>query len=109
MIGHFPPEVQNGMVCGNLKTTQESLAFLGKMQVLENLRSQHGRPRREYDDHDANPKPRRGCSVWEIIAGPLTTSYSLQFRQIAFQCEGHIKGNSRFMVEHLGSALVAYV
>ena len=60
MIGHFPPEVQNGMVCGNLKTTQDSLAFLGKMQGLENLRSQHGRPRREYDDRDANPKPWRG-------------------------------------------------
>jgi len=60
MIGHFPPEVQNGMVCGNLKTTQDSLAFLGKMQELENLRSQHGRPRCEYDDRDANPKPWQG-------------------------------------------------
>jgi hypothetical protein len=31
MINHFPPEVQNGMICGNLKKTQEALAFLGKM------------------------------------------------------------------------------
>ena len=26
-IGNFQPEVQNGMICGNLKTTQEVLAF----------------------------------------------------------------------------------
>jgi len=25
MIGHYPPEVQNGMVCGNLRTTQGAL------------------------------------------------------------------------------------
>jgi hypothetical protein len=60
MIGHFQPEVQNSMVYGNLKTTQDTLAFLGKIQGLENLRSQHGRQHREYDDRDANPKPWRG-------------------------------------------------
>jgi len=49
MIGHFPPQVQNGMVCGNMKTTQDTLAFLNKMQGLETTRSQHTRPRREYD------------------------------------------------------------
>ena len=32
MIGHFPPGIQNGMICGYLKTTQEALAFLSKMQ-----------------------------------------------------------------------------
>ena len=49
------------------------------------------------------------CSVWKAIAGPRTTSCSLQFRQIAFQCEGHMRGNSRVMAEHLGSARVTYV
>jgi hypothetical protein len=31
-IGLIPPKVQNGMVCENLKTTQDALAFLNKMQ-----------------------------------------------------------------------------
>jgi hypothetical protein len=59
MINHFPPEVQNGMVCGNLKTTQDILAFLSKMQGLETSRSQNQRPRREYDGREANPRPSR--------------------------------------------------
>ena len=50
MIGHFPPEVQNDMVCGNLKKTQDALAFLSKMHGLEATRLQHTRPRREYDE-----------------------------------------------------------
>jgi hypothetical protein len=60
MIGHFPPDVQNGMFCGNLKTTQDVLAFLSKMHGLEATRVQHTRPRREYDERDANPKVSRG-------------------------------------------------
>ena len=60
MIGHFPPEVQNGTVCRNLKTTQDALAFLRKMDGLEATRLQHIRPRREYDEGDANPK-----ALWE--------------------------------------------
>jgi len=59
MIGHFPPEVQNGKVCTNLKTTQDALAFLSKMHGLEATRLQHIRPRREYDERDANPKALR--------------------------------------------------
>ena len=51
----------------------------------------------------------KACSVWKAIAGPRTTSCSLQFRQIVFQCEGHMRGNIRVMTEHLGSVLVSYV
>jgi len=60
MIGHFPPEVQNGMVFGNLKTTQDALAFLSKMYGLETTRLQHMRPRQEYDERDTNPNALRG-------------------------------------------------
>jgi len=60
MIGHYPPEVQNGMVCGNLRTTQGALEFLSKMQGLESTRSQPMRPRREYDGNDTNSKLWRG-------------------------------------------------
>jgi len=54
-------------------------------------------------------QPGMYCSVWKANVGPQTTSCSLQFRQIAFQCEGHMRGNSKVMAEHLGSVLVSYV
>ena len=54
MVGHFPPEVPKGMFCWNIKTTQDALAFLSKMQGLETTGSLHTRPRREYDEGDAN-------------------------------------------------------
>jgi len=60
MIGHYPPEVQNGMLCGNLRTTQGALEFLNKMQGLETTRSQPMGPRCEYDENDTNSKPWRG-------------------------------------------------
>ena len=41
MIGHFPPAVQNGMVCGNFEKTHDALAILSKMQELETARLQH--------------------------------------------------------------------
>jgi hypothetical protein len=63
MISHFPPEVQNGMVCGNLKTTPDVLAFFSKMQGLETSQLQNPRPRREHDGREANPKPSRGGTV----------------------------------------------
>jgi hypothetical protein len=53
MVGHFPPEVQNDMICGNLKTTQDALAYLSNMQVLEI--TQHMRPPHwVYDEQDTN-------------------------------------------------------
>ena len=60
MIGHYPPEVQNGTVCGNLKKTQGTLECLSKMQGLQTARSQPMRPCREYHENDTNSKPWRG-------------------------------------------------
>jgi hypothetical protein len=60
MVGHIPPEVQNGMICGNLKTTQDALAFLSNMQALEITREQVRRPRWDYDERDTNARPPRG-------------------------------------------------
>jgi len=51
MIGNFPPEAENSMICGNLKTAQEALTFLSRMQELETTRLQHTRPRREMTLH----------------------------------------------------------
>jgi hypothetical protein len=54
MVVHFPPEVQNGIICSNLKTTQNSLAYLSNMQALEVTREQMSSSRGEYDERDTN-------------------------------------------------------
>jgi hypothetical protein len=61
MVGHFPPEIQNGMICANLKTTQDAIAYLGNMQALEITRGEHiRRPRRENEERDTYNRPSRG-------------------------------------------------
>jgi hypothetical protein len=61
MVGHFPPEIQNGMICANLKTTQDAIACLGNMQALEITRGEHiRRTRPEYDERDTYNRPPRG-------------------------------------------------
>jgi len=60
MIGHYPPEVHNVMVCGYLRTTEGTLECLSKKQGLQTVRSQRMRPRREYHENDTNLKPWRG-------------------------------------------------
>jgi len=62
MTGHSQPEVQNGMVCGYLKTAQDSLAFLGEDARVRKLKG------RSMEDHAANmtttmPIPNRGGGV----------------------------------------------
>jgi hypothetical protein len=41
---------------GSLKKTQDSLAFVNKMQGLNTSTLQRMTPRREYDDREAHPK-----------------------------------------------------
>jgi hypothetical protein len=59
MVGHFPPEMQNDMICNNLKTTQDALAYLSNMQALEVTREQIRISRREYDERDTITRPPR--------------------------------------------------
>ena len=33
LINHFPPEIKKGMICGNLKKTQDALAFWGNADI----------------------------------------------------------------------------
>jgi len=34
LTSHFEPKVQQGMICGNFKNSQDALAFLSKFQGL---------------------------------------------------------------------------
>jgi hypothetical protein len=41
---------------GELKDNQGRISVLSKMRGIETTRRKHTRPRREYDERDANPK-----------------------------------------------------
>ena len=54
MITHYEPRVQSCLISANLKSTQEALAVLTKLQSLENSREHYRSTRRECDRQDQN-------------------------------------------------------
>jgi hypothetical protein len=54
MTSHFEPRVQQGLICGNLKNSQDALAFLCKFQGLGESRESFRSPRRDYDRRDVS-------------------------------------------------------
>jgi hypothetical protein len=54
---HYEPRVQQGLLCGNFKFTQEVLGYLSKMQGVNDNRDNFGAPRRDYVSGDANRRP----------------------------------------------------
>jgi hypothetical protein len=67
LTSYFKPRVQQGLICRNPRSTQYALAFLAKLQGLEDHRDTFRSPRRVYDRRDTNRRhPRdqektRGC------------------------------------------------
>ena len=59
LTSHFEPRVQHGLICSNLQSTQDALAFLAKLQGLGNNRHTGRSPRRENDRRDTNMRPPR--------------------------------------------------
>jgi len=57
LTSHFESRVQQGLICSNLKSTQDALAFLAKFQVLEEHRQTFLSPRRDFDRQDTNLGP----------------------------------------------------
>jgi len=51
---HFETRVQQGLICGNLKNSQDALAFLSKFQGLGESRDSFRSPRRDYDRKDVS-------------------------------------------------------
>ena len=49
LTSHFEPKVQQGMICGNFKNSQDALAFLSKFQGLGDNRDSFKSPKRDYD------------------------------------------------------------
>ena len=59
LTSHFEPRVQQGLICSNLQSTQDALAFLAKLQGLGDHRQTFRSPRREFDRRDTNRGPPR--------------------------------------------------
>jgi hypothetical protein len=61
LTSHFEPRIQQGLICGNFRNTQDTLAFLAKYQGLGENRESFGdnresirSPRRDYDRREGN-------------------------------------------------------
>jgi hypothetical protein len=54
LITHYEPRIQNCLISTNLKSTQEALAFLTKLQSPENSREQYRPARRDFEHQDQN-------------------------------------------------------
>jgi len=54
LTSHFEPRVQQGLICSNLQSTQDALAFRAKLQGLGDQRQNFRSPRREFDRRDTN-------------------------------------------------------
>jgi hypothetical protein len=59
LTSHFEPRVQQGLICTNLQSTQDALAFLAKLQGLADQRQNFRSPRPELDLRDTNRGPPR--------------------------------------------------
>jgi hypothetical protein len=57
LTSHYEPRVQQGLLCGNFKCTQDVLGYLPKVQGLNDSRDNFKTPRREYTSGDMNRRP----------------------------------------------------
>jgi hypothetical protein len=54
ITSHFQPWVLQGLICGNIQNTRDTLAFLAKYQGLRENRDSFRSPRRDYDRRDVS-------------------------------------------------------
>jgi hypothetical protein len=78
LTSHFELQVQQGLICSNMQSTQDALAFLAKLQGLGDHRQTFRSPRREFDRRDSNRRQTRdqdnarnrdrgnGVNVWYV-------------------------------------------
>jgi len=60
MVTHYEPSIQACMISANIKSTQEALAVLTKLQSIENLKEQYRTPRRDIEHQDQTRRTSRG-------------------------------------------------
>ena len=60
LTSHFSMEIQRAMLAANLRSSQEALAFLGRMQSLENSHEVYKKPKQEQNSKDFERKQPKG-------------------------------------------------
>jgi len=56
VTSHYEPRVQQGLLCGNFKCTQDVLGYLSKVQGMHENRDNFRNPRREYPGGESNSR-----------------------------------------------------
>jgi hypothetical protein len=57
LTSRYEPRVQQGLLCGNFKCTQDVLGYLSKVQGLNENRNNFRTPRRDYANGESNRRP----------------------------------------------------
>jgi hypothetical protein len=60
LTSHYEPRVQQGLLCGNFKGTQEVLGYLSKVQGLNENQDSFKAPRCDYTGGYSNKRPQLG-------------------------------------------------
>jgi len=73
LTSHFPMEIQRAMLAANLRSSQEALAFLGRMQSLENsqeiYRNRNGRNSKDFERKQPKGRDQGGGSCYREMLG----------------------------------------
>ena len=56
LTSHYPIVVQRSLISGNIKTTQDAITLLGKLDALE-ARDDYRNPRQNSETYDASRRP----------------------------------------------------
>jgi hypothetical protein len=80
MVTHYEPRIQACLISANLKSTQEALAVLSKLQSLETSREQYRPTRRDFESRDQNRRVSRDQQLDR--AGNPGPSGSVQVRHV---------------------------
>ena len=84
---HFSMDIQRAMLAANLKSSQEALAFLGRMQSLENSQDVYRKSKQEQNSRDFERKQPKGRDQGR------GSSYRETLRDVRNVRYGHRQGN----------------
>ena len=56
LTSHYPIVIQRAIISGNIKTTQDAINLLGKLDALE-ARDEYKNPRQNPETHEQNRRP----------------------------------------------------
>jgi hypothetical protein len=60
LTSHFSTETERAILAANLRSSQKALAFLGRMQSLENSQEVYKKPKQEQNSKDFERKQSKG-------------------------------------------------